>query len=458
MAHRAVLALMVTIVMAAGAQAQTNPAKPKGTDVSAVFNPIFEMYCTTCHNQTRRTAGLALDSLKTTDVSENSAVWEKVLRRLRTRRDPPIGAPRPEEAVYQSAIATAETALDHAYPTNAVLNNSNRASDTELAGRMAKFIWNGTPDSLLLDAVKKGDLRKPAALEQQVRRMLQDPKADNLVTGFFERWVLRDSLDKAQGADEDLRTALGTETRLFLESQLHEDHNALDLWTANYTFLNDRLARHYGISGISGSEFQKYTFPDNTRAGILGQGSFLTITSFKDRTSPVSRGKVVLTTFLGVPPPDPAPNVPPLKPNDDRPMRVRMQAHLTNPACVNCHATFDPVGFALENFNRLGQWRSTDGGESIDASGAFVDGTKFNGPAELRDGLLKYRAAYYSNITQKLLGYALGHQGRDWPVDDNEMPSVRAVVREAAAHDYRWSSIVLGIVKSTPFQMKAVTQ
>jgi hypothetical protein len=458
MAHRAVLALMITIVMAAGAQAQTNPAKSKGTDVSGVFTPLFDTYCTTCHNQTRKTANLALDTLKTTDVSENTAVWEKVLRRLRTRRDPPIGAPRPEEAAYQSAIAAAETALDHAYPMNAVLTNTNRASDAELGERMAKLIWNGTPDSLLLNAVKKGDLRKPAGLEQQVRRMLQDPKANNLVTGFFERWLLGDLLEKAQGADEDLRTALGTETRLFLESQIHEDHNALDLWTANYTFLNDNLARHYGISGISGSEFRKYTFPDNKRAGILGQGSFLTITSFKDRTSPVTRGKVVLTTFLGVAPPDPAPNVPPLKPNDDHPMRVRMQAHLTNPACVNCHATFDPVGFALENFNRVGQWRSTDGGETIDPSGAFVDGTKFNGPAELREGLLKYRAAYYSNITQKLLGYALGRQGRNFPVHDNEMPAVRAAVREAAGHDYRWSSIVAGIVKSSPFQMKTVSQ
>jgi hypothetical protein len=167
---------------------------------------------------------------------------------------------------------------------------------------------------------------------------------------------------------------------------------------------------------------------------------------------------MVLTTFLGVAPPDPAPNVPPLKPNDDRPMRVRMQDHLTNPACINCHATFDPVGYALENFNLLGQWRSTDGGASIDASGAFVDGTKFNGPAELRAGLLKYRAAYYSNITQKLLGYAIGRQAKAWSVYDYEMPSVRAIVRDASGHDYRWSSIVLGIVRSTPFQMKTIAQ
>src|SRR3954469_17609213 len=176
MTHRALLALLIILSPAAGAIAQTNSSQSKGTDVSAVFNPLFDKYCTTCHNQTRKTAGLALDMLNTNNVSENAAVWEKVLRRLRTRRDPPIGAVRPEEAMYESAIASAELALDRAYPMVASLNAANRVSDAELAGRMAKFIWNGAPDSLLLDAAKKGSLRKPAGLEQQVRRMLKDPK------------------------------------------------------------------------------------------------------------------------------------------------------------------------------------------------------------------------------------------------------------------------------------------
>lgn len=458
MTRRAVFAWIVTIFLAAGAGAQTSLPKSTGTDVSGVINPMFSMYCTSCHNQNRRTAGLVLDSLNTKDVSENAAAWEKVLRRLRTRRDPPIGSPRPDDAMYESAISTMESALDRAYPMNVPLTTATRVSDAELADRMAKFIWNGAPDSLLLEAAKKGNLRKPAGLEQQVRRMLKDPKANSLVTGFFERWALQDALERAQSADAALREDFETETRMFFENQLHDDHNALDVWTANYTFVNDRLAKHYGFSGITGGAFQRYVYTDNTRAGILGQGSFLTVTSFKDRTSPVLRGKVVLTTFLGVPPPDPAPNVPPLKPNDNRPMRVRMQEHLTNPACINCHASFDPVGLALENFNLVGQWRSTDGGETIDASGNFVDGTKFNGPSELRAGLLKYRSAYYSNMAQKLLGYALGRQGRAWTVHDNEMPAVRAVVREAAAHDYRWSSIVAGILKSEPFQMKTIAQ
>jgi hypothetical protein len=447
--QRTISAFILSIVLAAGASAQTN--------VSGVINPMFEKYCTTCHNQSRKSGNLSLDNLNAGDVSENPAVWEKVLLRLRTRRDPPNGTPRPEDAIYASAISTLESALDHAYPTNSAFNDSNRLSDQELANRMANFIWNGTPDTALLDTVKKGNLRKPAVLEQQVRRMLKDPKAAALVTGFFERWASVDQLSKSQSVGEDLRQALETETRLFLESQIRDDRSALDLWTANYTFINDKLASHYGIPGISGSEFRKYTFTDNKRAGLLGQGSFLTVTSFKDRTSPVMRGKTVLMTFLGVSPPPPIPNVPPLKQNDDRPMRVRMQEHLSSPVCVNCHVSFDSIGFALENFNLAGQWRSNDRGALIDTSGAFVDGTKFDGPAELRAGLLKYRAAYYSNITQKMLGYALGRQAKAWPVSDYEMPSVRAVVREAATQEYHWSAIVSGIVKSAPFQARSLS-
>jgi hypothetical protein len=448
MTQRVVLAFVLTIFLAAGAAAQT---------VSGVFDPLLKTYCITCHNQTRKTAGLALDDLNPANVSEKTAVWEKVLLRLRTRRDPPIGAQRPDDAVYLSAISTLESALDRAYP-NVSLNAANRIPDAELAGRMAKFIWNGDPDSQLLDAAKKGNLRGAAGLDRQVLRMLKDPKANSLVPGFFERWASLESLEKSQSVDPELREALATETRRFFESQIHEDHNALDLWTANYTFLNDRLARHYGISGNFGSGFQRFSYTDDKRAGILGQGSFLTASSFKDRTSPVTRGRLVLTLFMGVSPPPPIPNVPPLKADDPRPMRVRMQEHLTSPVCVNCHVTFDSIGFALENFNLVGQWRSTDGGSPLDVSGSFVDGTAFNGPAELRAGLLKYRSAYYSNITQKLLGYALGRQPRGWPVQDYEMPAVRAIVREAAAHDYRWSAIVSGIVKSAPFQMKAAAQ
>jgi len=437
--------------------AQVKSAGSGRTDVSAVCDPLFEAYCITCHNENRRTAGLALDSLKTTNVSESTAVWERVLRRLKARRDPPYGMKRPDEAVYQSAISALELALDQAYPVDVSLNAADRASDAELATRIAKFIWNDTPDAVLLDVVRGSRLREPAVLERQVRRMLRDARANGLVRSFFTRWLLWDSLDKAQGVDETLRQALGTETRLFVESQIHEDHNALDLWTANYSFLNDRLARHYGIPGAFAGEFRRVDLNDNNRAGILGQGSFLTVSSMGSRTSPVERGKMVLSTFFGVNPPDPPPNVPPVKgTNDGRSMREHMEEHRKNPACANCHVGFDPIGLALENFSPTGQWRSIEGGAPIDASGAFVDGTRFNGPAELRAALTKYRDAYYSNVAQKLLGFALGRMARSWPVYDYEMPSVRAIVREAAANDYRWSSIVLGIVRSTPFQMKTI--
>jgi hypothetical protein len=350
-----------------------------------------------------------------------------------------------------------EVALDQAYPVNSSLN-ADRVSDAELAARIAKFIWNAIPDSILLDAVQRGTLRNPAVMEQQVRRMLRDPKSSGLVMQFLERWALSDSLDKAQSADDTIRRAFGTETRLFLESQIREDHSALDLWTANYSFLNDQLARHYGIAGVSGGDFRRVTFADDRRGGILGQGSFLTVSSMRNRTSPVQRGKMILMMFFGLTPPEPPPNIKPMKEEDDRPTRLRLEEHRSNAACASCHVMFDPLGLALENFNLAGQWRNTDAGVSIDASGTFVDGRKFNGPAELRAGLLKYRDAYYANIAQKLLGYALGREARAWRVYDYEMPSVRAIVREAAANDYRWSSIVLGIVKSTPFQMKTIVR
>jgi hypothetical protein len=438
---------------------QTNSPGAGRTDVSAVFDSLFETYCVSCHNQNRRTAELALDSLNTTNVSENTAAWERILRRLRARRDPPLGARRPDESAYQAAVSTAELALDQAYPVNSSLNTALRVSDAELASRMAKFIWNAVPDAVLLEAVQRGHLREPAVLEQQVQRMLRDPKANSLASNFLKRWLVWDF--GTRNSDDALRQAFEAETRLFLDNQIHDDHNALDIWTANYSFINDRLARQYGIPRVAGSEFRRVVFPDSIRAGILGQGSFLTLSSSTDRTSPVVRGKMILEMFFGVTPPAPPPNVPPIQPDDTRPtglarpMRVRMEEHRTNSACNSCHMSFEPIGLALENFDFLAQWRSTDGAP-IDASGMFVDGTRFNGPAELRSALLKYRDAYYSNVSQKMLGYALGREARAWRVYDYEMPSVRAIVREAGANDYRWSSIVLGIVKSTPFQMKTV--
>ena len=460
-----------TAQMRLAALTQKSPAtsqgvgRPAGTDVSAVASPLFEEYCIRCHNQTSHVGGLALDTLNTKNVGENTAVWENVLRRLRSRRDPPSGLPRPDQAAFQSVVSRLEAALDQAYPANASLM-ADGAADEELATRMAIFIWGSAPDAPLLEDARQGRLRDATVLDRQVKRMLQDPKSINLVTSFFEPKFNLDNLDKSSPdpaffpqIDQTTLQAMRTETRMFLDSQLREDHGAQELWTANYSFLNDRLARHYGIPNISGAEFRRVTLPGNNRAGLFGQGSVLTLTSQSSRTSPVSRGIWVLKNIFGTTPPDPPANIPPLRNSAGTPprtMREMMAAHEANPACVNCHAIFDPLGLALENFDGVGQWRILDGGVMIDASGTFPDGSRFNSPAEFRAGLLKFRDAYYTSMTQQLLGYALGRKARAWRLYDYEMPAVRGILRASAANDYRWSSIISGIVKSPPFQMKNI--
>jgi len=337
-----------------------------------------------------------------------------------------------------------------------------RVDDAQLATRMATFLWRGAPDADLLDAARRGDLREAAGLRRQVVRMLQDPRSDALVDHFFAGWLSLDRLQKSQPdpslypqVDGNLLRAMEMETRLFLQSQLREDRDAVELWTADYTFVNDRLARHYGLPGISGSEFRRVSWPDTRRAGILGQAGLLTALSQASRTSPTVRGVFVLTRFLGMDAPAPPANVPPLADNRPGTMRDRMAAHKLNPSCASCHAMFDPLGFALENFDATGAWRTTDGGAPIDASGRLMDGTAFDGPAELRAGLMKFRNAYYTGLTQQLLAYALNRTGKSGRLYDYEMPAVRKVVRDAAGN-HRWSSILTGIIASAPFQTKNI--
>lgn len=440
--------------------------KGRGGELGAVsaVTPFFDRYCSHCHNAANRSGGLDLASLDQRNVGRNTTEWEQVVRRLLARHDPPPGAPRPDAAMYRDVIARLQQSLDAAYATSHRANGAERIDDAEFAVRLARLMWNAGPDASLLEDARAGRLQEPAVVNAQVVRMLRDSRSAALVDGFFTEWLsldrvrrIRPDVVRFPGVDAELIAAMDMETRLFIEDQLHEDRDPMELWTANYTYVNARLARHYGLMDVSGQDFRRVNWPDGRRAGLLGQAGVLAVWSMPGRTSPVQRGRFVLSRFLGVEAPSPPANVPALteRPPVAATMRDRMQAHKTNPSCANCHAMFDPIGFALENFDAIGGWRTTDGGVPIDASGTFADGTRFNGPAELRSRLMAYRDAYYMSVTQHLLAYAL-NRGKSGQVYDYEMPAVRAIARSAAANGYRWSTIFGGIATSTPFQMKNV--
>jgi hypothetical protein len=347
-------------------------------------------------------------------------------------------------------------------PANTAANSIYRISDLELASRLSFFLWSASPDDELLGLAERGRLREPAALEQQVRRMLRDERSRALVSNFAGQWLyLRNmksvlpDLESFPNFDENLRQAFQKETELFFESIVREDRSALDLLRADYTFLNERLARHYGIPNVYGSHFRKVKLADEARRGLLGQGSILTVTSYVTRTSPTLRGKWVLENILGAPPPPPPANVPALqdRSQDGKILSVRQQLeqHRANAVCSTCHSRMDPLGFALENFDAIGGWRTTSGFDDtpIDASGQLPDGTKIDGPAELRKVLASKQTQFVTTVTEKLLTYALGRG-----VEYYDQPAIRRIVREAAASDYRWSSLILGITNSTPFQRR----
>jgi mono/diheme cytochrome c family protein len=337
-----------------------------------------------------------------------------------------------------------------------------RISDLELASRVSFFIWSSIPDDELLDLAAAGKLKDPAVLDQQVRRMLADPRSASLVTNFAAQWLyLRDLEVKRPDEilfadfDETLRQAMQRETELFIDSVVRENRSVLDLLTANYSFLNERLARHYGIPNVKGSYFRRVTFPEGSaRGGLLGHGSVLTITSYSTRTSPVLRGKWVLENLLSSAPPPPPADIPSLSTEGterEKPLTLReaMTRHRANPTCAGCHARMDPIGFAMENFDAVGKWRERDGANPIDVTGVFPDGTRFEGIAGLRAELLRQRQQFVGTVAEKLLMYALGRN-----VHYYDAPAVRAIMREAAAGNYTFSSLVLGVVKSRPFAMR----
>lgn len=332
-------------------------------------------------------------------------------------------------------------------------------SDVDLASRLSFFLWSSIPDEELLELAEKNRLSNPNVLRAQVARMLSDPKSSALIENFAGQWLylrnlpgLKPDPDAFPEFDDNLREAFRRETELFVTSLIREDSNVLELLTADYTYLNERLAEHYGVPGVYGNHFRKVTFDNDVRGGLLGQGSILAATSYPNRTSPTLRGKWVLDNLLGAPPPPPPPDVPDLEDSDTNSpssVRERLEAHRVNPVCASCHSRMDPFGLALEPFDAIGGLRSHDGGELIDASAALPDGSSFVGPGGVRDYLLESEERFVATLTKKLLTYALGRG-----LEDYDPPAVREIVRTAAVDDYSWSSIVLGIVESVPFQMR----
>jgi hypothetical protein len=350
-------------------------------------------------------------------------------------------------------------------PDNTAADSNYRIGDLDLAARLSFFVWSRLPDDELLTAASQGKLtdpKNPKALEQQVRRMLADPKSKSLVTNFAFQWLKVRGIDEIDpdavqfpNFDDNLREAFKREMELFVDSVIREDRSVVDLLTANYTFLNERLALHYGIPNVRGERFRRVTLDDPNRFGLLGKGSILMVTSYPNRTAPVLRGAFVLENIMGTPPSPPPPDVEGFKENKEgekaKTVREIMEKHRANPVCNNCHGVMDPLGFSLENFDAIGAWRSKDvfAGTGIDASGKLVDGTAVNGPKDLRNALLKHPEQFVQTLTEKMMMYALGRS-----VEYYDMPAIRKIVRDSAKDNYKFSSIVLGIVNSPAFQMR----
>ena len=358
--------------------------------------------------------------------------------------------PDPSQAVASVASATSNAASGSVY----------RLGDLSLASRLSFFLWSSLPDEPLRQAAEQGRLKQPAALEQQVHRMLVDPKSKTLIDNFAEQWLHLRNLKNSNpdlvafpDFDDNLRQAMKEETELFFESIMRDDRSVMDLLNADYTFVNERLARHYGMPDIYGSRFRRVPVTNEARRGLLGQASILTVTSYPNRTSPVERGKWILTNLLGVPPQPPPPNVPPLQDSasDGRilPLRERMERHRASPTCAGCHRVMDPIGFALENFDGTGRWRDKEEGQPIDASGTLFTGAAVDGVVALRREIAKRPEVFVGVVTEKLLTYALG-RGLEY----YDMPAVRKIVHDARTTNYRFSSIVLGVARSVPFQLK----
>jgi hypothetical protein len=344
-------------------------------------------------------------------------------------------------------------------PAGLAPGSTYRLQSVDLASRLSFFLWSSIPDEPLLHLAAQDRLKDPKVLDAEARRMLADPRADAIVSNFAGQWLqlrnlanVQPNTDEFPDFDDNLRQAFRRETELLFRSVLSEDRSVLDLLTADFTFVNERLAQHYGIPDVYGTRFRRVAIVDEARKGLLGQGSILALTSHAERTSPVVRGKWILENLMGLSVPPPPPDVPPLKPVQEgeqkRTMREQMSEHRANPVCAACHKTLDPIGFALENFDAVGAWRTQEAGNPIDATGELGDGTKVDGVVALRQAILSRQDVFVQTVTEKLLTYALG-RGLDY----RDMPAVRTIVRESQKNNYRLNSLILGVIESTPFRM-----
>jgi hypothetical protein len=339
-----------------------------------------------------------------------------------------------------------------------------RISDLDLATRLSFFLWGTPPDDELEKVAAQKKLSAPGELDKQVKRMLADPRADSLGSRFAAQWLHLANMYKVNpdpnyfpNFDQLTADAMRTETVMFFNSLVHENHSFLELFNAVYTFINERLARQYGIPNVAGDEFRKVQYPDNSRRGILGQGSIQVLTSYAGRTSPVQRGKWVMSTLMGTPPPQPPPNVPPLddtaggKDGQVLTTRQRMEIHRANAMCARCHSMIDPIGLAMDNFDPTGRWRNREGGVPLDTNGKFFDGTPISNVSELENVLLKRPIPLARTFTENLLEYAIGR-----PAEYYDQPAIRAIVKAAEAEKYPMVSLITGVVKSDAFQMRRV--
>jgi hypothetical protein len=414
---------------------------------------LVQTYCAGCHNGVMRSpSGAVLDRFDTATIAANPDVWSRAYRQLQAGTMPPFGAPRPDRTAYGKLLSFVETALGANIPPPA------DATDQEIAARLAAMLWNSEPDGELSGEASRHRLTAPATLDKQVRRMLADERAEAFVSRFFFPWLGLDQLNKAEPNTEDfpdytrtLRDAMAAETDLFIRSQLRDDLDPIALWDADYTFLNEPLARHYGIPGITGAQFRRVRLSMPERNGLLGHGSILMVTSRHQHapgaayTSPAARAIWVRAHFLGAPPPQPFPGALPVKPG--LPITPQTRALPATP-CVQCHRNFFPLGYALEHFDPIGRWRTEDQAGPVDASGILVDGTPFDGTVELRNGLLQYSEAFRTTITEKLVIYAAGKPVTGSHTSPETLVRARQVLHAAPTAD--WSSLVAAIVRTTP--------